>query len=100
LLDCAADPESTMKHIPFADLPAAERQAVTDVLHRCGMPLRQVCVSKLEAPAAGEEGSSVATVTAGAWCRSYEAHAGWVAQLERDLVAWRASPRGAPAPGD
>lgn len=81
-----ARPENkrTMKHIPFAELPAAERAAVMDALHRCGVPLRQVCVSKTE-----EDARSVATVTAGGWYRCYDAEAGWVAQLERDLAAWR-----------
>jgi hypothetical protein len=83
-----------MKHIPFADLSPAERQALMEVLQRCGVPLRQVCVSRTDP--APEEACSVATVTAGSWSRSYPAHAGWIAELERDLAG--VTPPAAPAP--
>lgn len=78
-----------MNPIPFADLPAAERQAVLDVLQRCGVPLRQVCVSRTEP--APEQECCVATVSAGGWTRSYPAHAGWIAELERDLAEAQAA---------
>jgi hypothetical protein len=77
-----------MKHIPFAALPAAERQALADALLRSGVALRHVCVSRTEATSADEAGG-VATVTGAGWIRSYHADAGWIALLERDLLALR-----------
>lgn len=77
-----------MKHIPFAALPAAERQALADALLRSGVPLRHVCVSRTE-PTAADEAGGVATVTGAGWIRSYAADSGWIALLERDLGARR-----------
>jgi hypothetical protein len=79
-----------MKHIPFAALPAAERQALADALVRSGVALRHVCVSRTE-PTSADEAEGVATVTGAGWFRSYAADAGWVALLERDLLALRPS---------
>jgi hypothetical protein len=75
-----------MKHIPFAALPLAERTAVLDALERCGIAPRQVCVSKLE-PVAAVDGElpCLAMVSAPGWIRSYDAGAGWVVELEKDL---------------
>ena len=77
-----------MKHIPFAALPAAERQALADALLRSGVPLRHICVSCTE-PTSADEAQGVATVTGAGWIRSYAAEAGWITQLERDLLALR-----------
>ena len=75
-----------MKHIPFAALPTAERQALADALLRSGVALRHVCVSRTE-PTSADESGGVATVTGAGWIRSYTADAGWIALLERDLLA-------------
>jgi len=77
-----------MKHIPFAALPPAERQALADALLRTGVPLRHVCVSRTE-PTSADEAEGVATVTGAGWIRSYAAEAGWITLLERDLLALR-----------
>jgi hypothetical protein len=77
-----------MKHIPFAALPIAERQALADALLRSGLPLRHVCVSRLE-PSSADEVQGIATVTGAGWCRSYTVDADWIALLERDLLALR-----------
>ena len=77
-----------MKHVPFAALSPAERQALADVLLRTGMARQHVCVSKLE-PTAADEAQGVATVTGAGWYRSYAADSGWIALLERDLLALR-----------
>ena len=77
-----------MKHIPFAALPADERQALAEALLRSGVALRHVCVSRTE-PSAADEAQGVATVTGAGWIRSYAADPGWVALLERDLHALR-----------
>jgi hypothetical protein len=82
-----------MKHIPFAALPAAERQALADALLRSGQELKSVCVSKME-PTAADEAQGIATVTGAGWFRSYAAGPGWIGLLERDLLALR--PHGAP----
>jgi hypothetical protein len=82
-----------MKHIPFAAMPAAERQALADVLVRSGMALQHVCVSRLE-PTSADEAQGLATVTGAGWFRSYAGGPGWIALLERDLLAPR---RGDPA---
>jgi hypothetical protein len=82
-----------MKHIPFAALPAAEREALADALLRSGVPLRHVCVSRTE-PGFADDAQGVATVTGAGWIRSYAAESGWIARLERDLLALRP---GAPA---
>jgi len=82
-----------MKHIPFAALPAAERQALAELLLRNGMALQHVCISKM-VPSSPDEAQGVATVTGAGWFRSYTADAGWLAVLERDLLALRsAAPR-------
>jgi hypothetical protein len=78
---------TAMKHIPFAALPTAERQAVVDALLRTGVPLRQVCVSRSDPALPGDEDTPFVTVSAGGWFRSYQASTGWTAQLERDLIA-------------
>lgn len=72
-----------MKHIPFAALPPAERVAVVAALQRSGLGPRQVCVSKLEPDGA----AAFAMVSAPGWFRSYADGEGWIAALERDLVA-------------
>ena len=77
-----------MKYIPFAALPPAEREALADALLRSGVPLRPVGVSRTE-PSSAEEAHGVATVTGAGWIRSYAADPGWVALLERDLLALR-----------
>lgn len=79
-----------MKHIPFAALPPAERQALADVLLRTGMARQNVCVSKLE-PTSADEERGIATVTGAGWYRTYAADSGWIALLERDLLALRPS---------
>lgn len=83
-----------MKHVPFAALPRAERQALADVLLRTGMARQNVCVSKME-PTSADEDQGVATVTGAGWFRTYSADSGWIALLERDLLALR--PSGLPA---
>ena len=77
-----------MKHIPFAAMPAAERQALAEAFVRTGVAVRNVCVSRLE-PTSADEAQGVATVTGAGWMRSYAAHAGWIALLERDLHGLR-----------
>jgi len=72
-----------MEQIPFAALSAAERVAVVAALQRNGLHAGQVCVSKLHP----EGGRPQAMVTAPGWCRSYEDADGWVAAMERDLLA-------------
>jgi hypothetical protein len=86
-----------MKHIPFAALPAAERQALAEAVVRSGVALRQVCVSRTE-PTSADEAQGVATVTGAGWFRSYAAEAGWIALLERDLLALRPAQSGLPRP--
>ncbi|GAB3668629.1 hypothetical protein GCM10028813_52080 [Ramlibacter alkalitolerans] len=77
-----------MKHIPFAALPVADRQALAEALRRSGVPLRHVCISCTE-PTSADEAQGVATVTGAGWIRSYAAEAGWIGQLEHDLLALR-----------
>lgn len=85
-----------MKHIPFAALPAAERKAVAEAFVRSGVALQHVCVSRME-PTSADETQGVATVTGAGWFRSYAADPGWIALLERDLLALRpASPAQSP----
>ena len=67
----------------FAALTPAERVAVVAALHRSGMDAAQVCVSKLRPEGALPQ----AMVSAPGWCRSYEDAEGWIAAMERDLVA-------------
>jgi hypothetical protein len=81
-----------MKHVPFAALSPAERQALADVLLRTGMARQHVCVSKLE-PSSADEEQGVATVTGAGWYRSYAADSGWIDLLERDLLALRPAPK-------
>ena len=85
-----------MKHIPFAALPAEERQALAEAVLRSGMALRHVCVSKME-PTSADEAGGVATVTGAGWFRSYSAGPGWIGLLERDLLALHPSPTSADA---
>ena len=89
-----------MKHVPFAALTAAERQALADVLLRSGLPLHHVCVSRTEPGAAdGVQGTTM--ITGAGWSRSYAAAPGWMAQLERDLLALHPSAQsGHQKPGD
>jgi hypothetical protein len=80
----------TMKHIPFAALPPAEREALAQAFVRSGVALQHVCVSRSE-PGSGDEAEGIATVTGTGWSRSYAAEAGWIARLESDLLALRAA---------
>ena len=79
-----------MEHIPFAALPAVERQALAEALLRSGVALRYVCVSRTVPGATGEE-QGVATVSGAGWIRSYATDPGWLALLERDLHALAAA---------
>lgn len=81
-----------MNHIPFAAFPRADRLAVADAVRRSGVAARQVCVSQLQLPEAGDggRGSCVTMVTAPGWYGSYAGQAGWLLSLEHDLGQMRA----------
>jgi hypothetical protein len=76
-----------MKHTPFAALPAAERQALIEVLSGSGIATRDVCVSKLELFSvwADDPICCLATVTGRGWAATYDARRSWIAQLKQDL---------------
>jgi hypothetical protein len=84
-----------MKLIPFTDFPHDERDALLGALRRLGMPLADVCVSRVEPPT-GQESLGLPTmvlVSAPGWWRAYEGE-DWLLRLEQDLSTLA---RGAPS---
>ena len=78
----------TMKLIPFADFSMNERDALLALLARLHLPVRHVCVSRVEAISGPGDPPvpSVVLVSAPGWWRAYEG-ADWMARLARDLSA-------------
>jgi hypothetical protein len=77
-----------MKHIPFGAMPAAERIAVAAAVGRSGLVGRDVCVSRLELPEAGDGGTlpCVTLVTARGWVGRYDTAAGSFHHLDHAPV--------------
>jgi hypothetical protein len=81
----------TMKHIPFAAIPMADRIAVAEAVRRSGAARRHVCVSQLQlTELAGDSAAPCVTlVTARGWHGSYPEESGWLGRLEADLETLR-----------